>query len=340
MDFGFDDTQQAVARLAGDVLAGQADPESAWKALAQAGLLALAVPEWLGGDGLGPVEVAVLLAETGRVAAPLPVLETLALGVLPLARHGTGDQCERLLDGVVAGNRVLTAGTRGEVTVSGGRVSGTLVGVRYAQRAHRVLVPAGEHVYLVDPADATLTATGTSGGEPECTVTVRGVAAERVDGAAADLRRLALAGACALGGGLVAGALALTAGHVRGREQFGRPLAAFQAVAQRIADVYVGVRTLHLATWSACWRLGAGRDADLDAGRDADADADADLDVAAYWLAQEAPPVMDACHHLHGGLGVDAGYPLHRFSSATKDLVRFVGGVEHRLARLADRIAG
>lgn len=328
MDFVFDPTQHAVARLAGEVLARETDQESAWKALAQAGLLALAVPERLGGDGLGAAEVAVLLAETGRVAAPLPVLETLALGVLPLARHGSADQRERLLDGVVTGERVLTAGPRGQVTVSGGRLTGTVVGVRYAAQAYRVLVPVGEHVYVVDPALATLTPTETSSGAPEGTLTLRAVAAERVDGAAGDLRRLALAGACALGGGLVAGALALTAGHVRDREQFGRPLATFQAVAQRIADVYVSARTLHLATWSACWRLGAGLDAD------------ADLDVAAYWLAEEAPPVMHACHHLHGGLGVDAGYPLHRFSSATKDLVRFVGGVEHRLARLADRITG
>jgi alkylation response protein AidB-like acyl-CoA dehydrogenase len=123
----------------------------------------------------------------------------------------------------------------------------------------------------------------------------------------------------------MAGALALTTAHIGTREQFGRPLAAFQAVAQEIADVYVATRTLHLATMSACWRL------------DADREADADLDVAAYWLASEAPAALRTCHQLHGGLGLDISYPLHRYSALVKDLVRFLGGAEHCLDRLGGR---
>lgn len=333
MDFALDDTQLAIARLARDALARESDVDAAWKALGQAGLLSLAVPERLDGDGLGPAEVAVLLAEVGRAAALVPALETLALGVLPVVRRGTEAQQDELLPEVAAGNRVLTAALRGEVTVSGAHtLSGKAPGVRHAARAHRILVPVGDLVFLVDPASrgVTLTPTGTSSGVPECTVVLDGVRAERLGGAgaAAELHLLALAGACALGDGLVAGALELTAAHVRTREQFGKPLATFQAVAQQIADVYVSARTLHLATWSACWRLGAG----LDAGED--------LDVATYWLAEEAPAAMHTCHHLHGGLGVDASYPLHRYYSATKDLVRLLGGVEHRLDRLGARIAG
>ena len=68
-----------------------------------------------------------------------------------------------------------------------------------------------------------------------------------------DLYQLAVAGACALADGAVAGALALTKDYVATREQFGRPLAAFQAVSQQIADVYIASRTLHLAT---CRRAG------------------------------------------------------------------------------------
>jgi 3-oxo-4-pregnene-20-carboxyl-CoA dehydrogenase alpha subunit len=331
MDFAFDDTQQTIARLAGEVLARESDLDSVWKLLGQAGLLALTVPERLGGDGLGPAEVAVLVAEAGRLAVTLPALETLVLGVLPVARHGTVDQQDRLLDEVTSGNRVLTAALRADVRMSEeDTVSGRAIGVRYAAEAHRILVPVGQDVLLVDPVapGVRLVGTESASGVPESTMTLEGVQAERLAGAADDLRRLALAGACALGDGLVAGALDLTAGHVRTREQFGKPLATFQAVAQRIADAYVSARTLHLATWTACWRLGAGLDADQD------------LDIAAYWLAEEAPSVMHACHHLHGGLGVDASYPLHRYYSATKDLVRLVGGVEHRLARLGERITG
>jgi 3-oxo-4-pregnene-20-carboxyl-CoA dehydrogenase alpha subunit len=311
MDFALDDTQQAVAALTRDILAGEPDPDSAWKALAHAGLLA--------GDGLGPLETAVVLAEVGRTAATLPALSTLALGVLPLARHGTPAQQE-VLAAVGAGERLLTAALRGSVTVSGGNLlSGTAIGVPYAATAHRVLVPAGDTVFLVAPDALALTRTYSASGAPEYTLVL-----DRTPGEAlcdlADLRRLAVAGACAYADGLLAGALALTAAHVRTREQFGRPLATFQAVAQQIADVYIASRTLHLAAWSAIWRLAEGKDPDED------------LAVAAYWLAQEAMPALHTCHHLHGGVGVDVSYPMHRYYSATKDLVRMLGGVEHRLA--------
>jgi alkylation response protein AidB-like acyl-CoA dehydrogenase len=142
------------------------------------------------------------------------------------------------------------------------------------------------------------------------------------------LHRFALAGAAAFGDGLLAGALDLTTKHIGEREQFGRPLATFQAVAQQIADVYVASRTVHLAARSAVWRLSAGLDAD------------ADLGIAAYWLTEEAPAALAICHHLHGGIGVDETYPLHRYSSAVKDLGRTLGGATHRLTALGELVAG
>jgi 3-oxo-4-pregnene-20-carboxyl-CoA dehydrogenase alpha subunit len=171
----------------------------------------------------------------------------------------------------------------------------------------------------VAPDDTALTRTHTASGTPEHTVTLDGTPGEPLC-TTVDLQRLSIAGACAYGDGLLAGALDLTASHVRTREQFGKPLATFQAVAQQVADVYIASRTLHLAAWSAIWRLADGRDPDDD------------LAVAAYWLTEEALPALHTCHHLHGGVGVDASYPLHRYYSATKDLVRLLGGVEHRLA--------
>lgn len=310
MDFALDDTQRAVADLARDVLAREPDPDSAWKALGQSGLLS--------GDGLGVLETALVLAEVGRAAAPLPALSTLALGVLPIVYCGASGH-QALLPPVAAGERFLTAALRGEVTADGDRLSGTAVGVPDAARAHRILVPAGDTVFLVAPSDAVLTRTYSASGSPEHTVVLDGVRGDRLCDTV-ELRRFALAGACAYGDGLLAGALSLTAEHIRTREQFGKPLATFQAVAQQIADVYIASRTLHLAAWSAIWRLAENRDPDED------------LAVAAYWLAAEAMPALHTCHHLHGGLGVDDGYPMHRYYSATKDLVRLLGGVEHRLA--------
>ena len=181
-----------------------------------------------------------------------------------------------------------------------------------------------------DAEGVTLTRTPSSSGEPEYTLRMEQAPIQGMLGGAEcvrDLYQLAVAGACALADGAVAGALALTRDHVATREQFGRPLAAFQAVSQQIADVYIASRTLHLATLAACWRL--------DAGLDAGPEMSTDLDVAGYWCAEQAPRSVRICHHLHGGLGMDVAYPLHRFSSLVADLVRYLGGAEYRLERQA-----
>lgn len=312
MDFSLDEAQQAAASVARETLAREST-ETAWKALAQAGLLSLSLPTRLGGEGLGLLETAAVLTEVGRAAAPLPALHTLALGVLPIAQYGTPAQQEEMLPDVGSGDRLLTAALRARsAAVDNGFLSGTWVGVAYAASAHRVLTAAGTGAYLVDPRSAgvSLTRTPTSSGGPEFTMRLDNVHAEPLGCGAVALGRLAVAGACAVGDGLLTGALELTVAHIRSREQFGKPLATFQAVAQQIADVYIAARTLHLATASACWRLGAGLDPD------------ADLEVAGYWLAEELLPALHTCHHLHGGLGVDIGYPMHRYYSMAKDLLR------------------
>jgi alkylation response protein AidB-like acyl-CoA dehydrogenase len=327
MDFSLAESQQVVVDLATQVLAG-ADP---WKELAQAGLLD--VPE------LGLLNTAVLLTEIGRHATPdsLKALATLMTGALPVLRWGDADLQHELLPAIASGELTLTAAIREPsnpapavptTTVTDGKITGTKVGVPHADRSHRILVPASSGVVLVDPeaTGVTLTRTPSSSGQPEFTLRMDQAPVESVLGSAEcvrDLYHLAVAGACALIDGAVAGALALTRDYVATREQFGRPLAAFQAVSQQIADVYIASRTMHLATLSACWRLSEGRDQG------------ADLDVAGYWCAEQAPQSVRLCHHLHGGLGMDVTYPLHRFSSLVADLVRFLGGAEYRLERLA-----
>ena len=349
MDFTLDDTQTEIAALTAKVLGAVDDP---WRALTDAGLLALALPPDLEGDGLGVAEVAQVLTEVGRAAAPVPAYAALALGVLPVEAPGTPGQRAELLPRVAAGEAVLTAALHEPsaplaadpattARAGDGRwlLRGVKTAVPYAGEAARILTPVttpgGTAVYLVDPkADGvTLVPTRNSAGTPECTVRFEDVAVEESDlladhGAVATLHRFALAGALALGDGLLAGALTLTVKHVGERAQFGRPLATFQAVAGQIADVYVAARTVHLAVTSAVWRLASGLDAD------------AELDVAAYWLTEQAPLALATCHHLHGGVGVDETYPLHRYSSMVKDLGRALGGAAHRLGRLGERVAG
>jgi 3-oxo-4-pregnene-20-carboxyl-CoA dehydrogenase alpha subunit len=312
MDFTPTESQQAVAALAAEVLAAP-DP---WKELARAGLLDM--------SSLGVLDLTALLTEIGRRAPSRKAHATLMTGALPLARWGHPG----LLPAVASGELLLTAALRelSAASVTGGTITGTRIGVPYAQQAGLILVPTASGVALVDPRHATLIRTPSSDGEPEYTVRMDQAPIEEMLGGpdrVRDLYQLAVAGACALADGAVAGALALTRDHVATRQQFGRPLAAFQAVSQQIAEVYIASRTIHLATLAACWRLDAGPEAGTDAG--------ADLGVAAYWCAEQAPRAVRTCHHLHGGLGMDATYPLHRFSGLVADLVRYLGGAEYRL---------
>ena len=345
MDFSLTDAQQEIARLAGQLLDdGKIDP---WKELARAGLLALSLPADLGGEGLGVMGTAVLLTEVGRRAVPVPALATLMTGVLPVVRWGDGELQRALLPPAAAGELILTAGIREpsdplprvpSTTVSGGTVTGTKVGVPYCAAAGHVLLPVSfaaregpevrTGVVIIDPAGdgAHVTRTGSAAGAPEYTLRLDRAPVEHVlgpAGCAADLSGLAVAGACCLADGALAAALELTRNHVAERRQFGRPLAAFQAVAQQIADVYIASRTLHLATLSACWLLDTGRDAGVDLG------------VAGYWCAHEAPRSVRTCHHLHGGTGMDTSYPLHHFSALVSDLVRYLGGADYQLERQA-----
>jgi alkylation response protein AidB-like acyl-CoA dehydrogenase len=358
MDFELDPTQREIVELTGQILdrSAEAAPAERWRALVDAGLLAVAVPEHCGGDGLGLGAAAAVLTEVGRRAVPVPVLATLALGALPLARSGTPAQQQALLPGVAKDGVVLTAALhepsrplppspRTLAHPDGDRlvVTGVKVGVPYANRADRVLVPvtvpdAGTGVAIIDPqaAGVQLTPAPSAGSEPlyrmaldQVTVGVDDLVGGRCDGTAArDLYQVATVAAALTADGLLAGALAMTAAHVTGRRQFGRPLATLQAVAQQIADVYVTARTLHLGAWSACWRLAEGRDPGADPA------------VAGYWLAEQLRPALATCHHLHGGLGLDRSYPLHRFSAAAADLTRFVGGPERSLELLGDELYG
>jgi 3-oxo-4-pregnene-20-carboxyl-CoA dehydrogenase alpha subunit len=333
MDFSLDPAQQAVADVVTAVMDRNAEAEGLWAALAANGVTALALPERLGGDGVGLSEVATVLTELGRHGAITPALATLGLAVVPLVRFGTDEQQDAYLSQVGEGG-VLTAALnepgaalpdRPSTTFAGGRLNGTKLGVGYAARADWIVVTADSGVVVVSgKADGvTVERTPTSNDSDEHVVTFADVAVpdsgvlSGVD--AHRINRLALAMIGAYGSGLVAGALRLTADYVANRHQFGKPLSTFQTVAAHLANVYIAARTIDLAAKSVVWRLAEGRDADDD------------LEVLGYWLASEAPPAMQTCHHLHGGIGVDITYPMTRYYSTIKDLTRLLGGPSHRL---------
>jgi alkylation response protein AidB-like acyl-CoA dehydrogenase len=343
VDFTPDEGQQAVA----DVVTSALGRDNSWQALVDGGVIAFGVPERLGGDGLGLPEVATALTEIGRHGTVSPALATLGLGLVPLVDLASDEQQDRYLAGVATGVRragaerpgecsVLSAalnepGTslpdRPKTTLSGNRLSGTKVGVPYAGLAEWLVVTTDGGVVVVSPKaeGVTLTKTPTSNHSDEYVVTFDGVAVADSDILEGDVRRvnqLVVATTGAFAAGLVAGALRLTADYVATREQFGKPLSTFQTVAAQLAEVYIASRTISLASTSVIWRLSEGRDADED------------IDVLGYWVTSQAPPVMQLCHHLHGGMGMDIAYPMDRYYSTIKDLTRLLGGPAHRLTLL------
>jgi alkylation response protein AidB-like acyl-CoA dehydrogenase len=339
MDFDLTATQQAVA----DVVTSVLDRDNSWSAVVDGGVAALPVPERLGGDGVGLPEVATVLTELGRHGAVTPALATLGFGVVPLLDLASDEQQDRFLAAVAKGG-VLTAALnepgaplpdRPATTFANGRLSGTKIGVAYAEQADWMVVTTDSAVVVVSPkADGVrLVRTPTSNGSDEYTVTFGDVAVGDSDvlagpetnTAAHRVNQLAVAALGAYADGLVAGALRLTADYVANRKQFGKPLSTFQTVAAQLSEVYIASRTIDLAAKSVIWRLSEGRDADDD------------LDVLGYWLASQAPPVMQTCHHLHGGMGMDITYPMHRYYSTIKDLTRLLGGPSLRLDLLGGR---
>jgi 3-oxo-4-pregnene-20-carboxyl-CoA dehydrogenase alpha subunit len=328
VDFRLDEGQQAVA----DVVTSVLGRDNTWEALVSGGVLALAAPERLGGDGLGVAEISTALTEIGRhgTISPAPVTLTAAAVLLDLA----GDsQQDRYLAGLAKGSVLSLAlnepgsaqPDRPATTLTGGRLNGTKIAVAYAAQADWLIVTAdtGAVVVRPDAEGVSTTKTPTSNGSDEYVVTFSDVAIDDDDvlaGATAhrvDQVVLALFGAFAAG--LVAGALRLTADYVATREQFGRPLSTFQTVAAQLSEVYIASRTISLVATSVAWLLSQGLDADDD------------LAVLGYWLTSQAPPAMRLCHHLHGGMGMDITYPMDRYFSSIKDLTRVLGGPTHRL---------
>jgi 3-oxocholest-4-en-26-oyl-CoA dehydrogenase beta subunit len=122
-------------------------------------------------------------------------------------------------------------------------------------------------------------------------------------------------------------AVKLTATYTTEREQFGKPIATFQAVGQRAADAFIDAEAVRLTAWQAVWRLGEGLPAK------------SEVAVAKYWADEGAQRVVHAAQHLHGGMGVDRDYPLHRYYLLVKHQALSLGGATASLLRLGEVLA-
>jgi alkylation response protein AidB-like acyl-CoA dehydrogenase len=354
MDFSCTADQLALQDLARTVLgssrwssptAGSGGP-SRWSALAASNLLGVGVSEVWGGIGGGAVELCLLLEACGRALAPNPVLES-AVVAMAIERFGSTALAERWLPGLTSGAGFMTLGLEraaGRVTARRGNGSWLVDGeqsfVPYLRDAARVLVSAQSDgatvLLLVDPtASGVVIVPGTTtSGLTESILRLDAVEVPDLDqlGTVADgalIRQWvwdrAVVGTCALLVGIADGALAATAHYVNEREQFGRPIATFQAVAMHAADAYVDVEAMRLTTWQAAWRISDDRDAVRE------------IAIAKFWASDGAHRVTAVAHHLHGGIGVTREYPAHRYLLWGKHLELSFGSAGRQLAELAEQ---
>lgn len=341
----------------------------AWAALASTGVVGATLPEAHGGLGLDFMAPALALEQAGYHASVVPLLSTAVMGAMPIAAFGTPEQQARWLPSIADGSLLACAALpldpaapladepaptaqpdgRGGWTLQG--AVGLVIGGLDAGLA---LVPAringgrgdgdggsGIGVFCV-PADADGLRV-----EPVEVTTGRTEARFEFDGAAvkaedllggdaggadgaeiADFIELrASVGLCMLMAGAARAAIELAASYTKQRHQFDRPIATFQAVSQRAGDSYIDAEAIALTAYQAAWRIAAG----LPARREAA--------IAKYWASEGGFRVVHAAVHVHGGVGVDRDYPLHRHFLLARWAELALGSAETQLATLGRFLA-
>ncbi len=370
MNFDLSDEQNVVRDLAKQIFEGHASVErvkdiernhdghdvALWSELAKANLLGLCLPEDVGGSGFGLVELCLLLEQQGRRVAPVPVLATVVLGALPIAEFGTAEQRSAWLPGVIAGD-VLLSGALSEIgaddalrpsvtatrTNAGWTLKGFKPSVPAAQFAQRVLVPARQDdgrigVFLVDPKvpEIEVQPVQATSRQPYAHLAIDTEVGhdDRLGGGEADgdqqlqfMLERALVGLCALQLGVCSAAIEQTAAYTNSRIQFAKPLSTFQGVAHQAADAFILTEPMRVTLLQAAWRLMHGLSSRQE------------VLIAKYWASEGGQKVVHLCQHLHGGMGSDIDYPIHRYFLWGVQIETTLGAGSAQLARLGELIA-
>lgn len=364
MDFSLDEEATAIGELAGQVLGDHSTHEklralersgeprfdrALWAALAETGVLGAFVPEEHGGAGLDLVALGAVLNHVGRTAAAVPIWETFGLGAPAIAEFAPAAVASEVLGKVAAGESVLSAAWHesgseplAPVTVAsreddGWVVTGTKTCVPAGQVADAVLVPCAVRdgsvgLFLVntDAEGVAVEALTTTMGDPQAAVIFADSPAVLIAEGRESLRwayERGVATLCSIAVGNCAEALGLTAQYTKDRKQFDVAIASFQSVAHRLADGFVDTEAIRLTAQQALWRLSVGMHAT------------AEVASAKYWAAVAGQRVVHTGQHLHGGVGVDRDYPLHRYFLAAKEIELQLGGATRQLLDLGKLIA-
>jgi alkylation response protein AidB-like acyl-CoA dehydrogenase len=329
-----------------------------WSRLAGADLLSLLLHEAHGGAGLDAIALCLVLRASAAVLARVPLLEHSAAAAAVQA-YGRPESAERLLERAGRGELVLTVAANGrtghdaaELAVTARRqgpdwvLDGVQTAVPWAYDADLVVVPAhvedagaDRTVLALVPREhdgVVLAGQVSTSGERLAELRLASVridAAEVIeaDGAWEWLHALLVTGTCALALGLGERVLRMTSDYTGKREQFGYPIATFQAVAVQSADRYIDLRAMEATLWQAAWRIASGAPGALPAA--------GDVAVAKIWAAEGVRRVVQTAQHLHGGFGADTDYSLHRYHAWAKHLELALGPAAAYEEKLGDLLA-
>ncbi|REK88557.1 acyl-CoA dehydrogenase [Streptomyces inhibens] len=372
MDFTFTEEQQAAVEAAKAVFSGVAPdgvPSPAltagavaddfdralWRKLADADLLSLPIAPEHGGAGLDPIALCLVLRESAKVLARVPLLESGA-AALTLQRYATDGLRADVLPQIATGSLVVTVAAGGrtghepaELAVDARQegtdwiLDGTQTAVPWAPTADRILLPAhtpdGRAVLALVPRThpgVTLDDQFSTSGERQAEVrldSVRLSNREMITDPSAweSLRNVLTTGTCALALGLGERVLAMTSDYTGKREQFGFPVATFQAVAVQAADRFIDLRAMEATLWQAAWRITTDAPGPLPSA--------GDVAVAKIWASEGVRRVVQTAQHLHGGFGADTDYPLHRYHAWAKQLELSLGPAAAHEEALGDLLA-
>jgi alkylation response protein AidB-like acyl-CoA dehydrogenase len=334
MDFTPTEEQEAVRGLSSSLFATATHPglgvegfdAALWGRLVEGGLLGLSVAEDLGGGGLPLAVAAVVAEECGKAAGRVPLVPVLAaLSVL---------EDVALIGSVLSGAAIVVPalaadGWTAGVSADGGRLTGTQLAVAWAAEATHAVVAASGALYLVDLTGPGVTreAEVVSSLEPHASLAFDGAVGTPLSASVESALTTHVLLTCAYGVGVAEKSLHIAAKHVSTREQFGRPLATFQTITYQVADLWIDVEAMRLTAQQAIWRVDEG----LPAGEQ--------TAIAAFWGADALQRVVSKAVHLHGGLGVDVSYELHRWFLVGKVVELSLGGAQRQLEQLGELIA-
>jgi alkylation response protein AidB-like acyl-CoA dehydrogenase len=322
MRFHLSDDQREIQRTARELLANRSSWErvrehaeagryddALWRELCELGWPGIAVGEKHGGQGLGAVELAVLLEELGAACAATPFLgSVLAAGALQAA--GSDAQRERWLGGLATGELRGALGAAGQLVPDADGADVVVVVDPAARTAHLVEGSAVRPVTAVDPTRRFGTVEAGGG--------------EALDGDAGAAIDRALVAVSADLVGVCRRALEMSVEYVKERKQFGVPVGTFQAVQHRAAQMLLDTEGGRAAALFAAWT------ADAEPDRLPRAAA-----MAKAWCSDAGRAVTGSAIQLHGGIGFTWEADVHwLFKRAQLDAALLGGGGAHR-ARVA-----